>query len=119
MSDYKNLIVWKKSHEFVLKIYKISSSFPRDEQYGITSQIRRASISMPSNIAEGSARGSDADFARFLRIALGSANEVDYLLLLAKEISIIKPEIYKQLSIDIDEISKMLSSFVKKLKANN
>ena len=94
MSDYKNLIVWKKSHEFVLKIYKVSSLFPKEEQFGITSQIRRASLSIPSNIAEGNGRGGDRDFARFLRIAQGSVNEVEYLLLLRDRSKITSPNLF-------------------------
>ncbi len=85
-SDTSKLIVWQKSHELVLKIYKITKDFPKDEMYGLTSQIRRASVSIPSNIAEGKARGSNKEYKRFLLMARGSLEETKYQLLLAKDL---------------------------------
>ncbi len=84
--DFRNLKVWEKSHRLTLQMYKITRSFPKEELYGLTSQIRRASVSVPTNIAEGCGRGSDADFKRFLQIAFGSASEVEYLLLLSTDL---------------------------------
>ena len=81
MSDYRKLVVWEKAHKLVLEVYRVTMTFPKEELFGLTSQIRRASASIPANIAEGSGRGSDAEMARFLHIALGSASELEYHLL--------------------------------------
>jgi four helix bundle protein len=77
MKDFRELKVWQKSHQLTLDIYKATAPFPKDEQYGITSQIRRAAASVAANIAEGCCRGTDADFARFLQIAISSASELE------------------------------------------
>jgi len=77
MKDFRKLIVWEKAHQLTLKIYKVTEEFPREELYGLTSQIRRACVSIPTNIAEGCVRSSDADFSRFLYIALGSTSELE------------------------------------------
>ena len=82
MKDFRTLKVWEKSHQFTLKIYSLSRNFPKDELFGLISQIRRASSSIAINIAEGCGRGSDADFARFLQISMGSASETEYLIML-------------------------------------
>ena len=82
MKDFRTLKVWEKSHQFTLKIYSLSRNFPKDELFGLVSQIRRASSSIAINIAEGCGRGSDADFARFLQISMGSASETEYLIML-------------------------------------
>jgi len=89
MKDFRSLVVWEKSHRLVLEIYGLIPSFPKDERYGLVDQIRRAAVSIPANIAEGCARGSDADFARFIQIAMGSASELEYELLLAKELGFV------------------------------
>jgi four helix bundle protein len=81
--DFRNLVVWQKSHELVLDVYRISRDFPREELFGLTSQIRRCAVSIPLNMAEGCGRGSDPDFARFLVIAMGSSSELEYQLLLS------------------------------------
>lgn len=85
MQDFKQLKVWEKSHLLALAIYQATHTFPSSEQYGLTNQLRRATVSIPSNLAEGSGRGSDADFGRFVQIAIGSASEVEYQLLLAHD----------------------------------
>ena len=90
MKDFRKLIVWEKAHQLTLKIYKVTEQFPREELYGLTSQIRRASVSIPTNIAEGCVRSSNADFSRFLYIALGSTSELEYLILLAMDVKFIK-----------------------------
>jgi len=97
LQDFKNLKVWKKSHELTLKIYKISKIFPHEEIFGLTSQIRRACSSIPSNIAEGCGRNSDADFARFLQIAFGSANELEYQIMLAYDLNYINSKVYDEI----------------------
>lgn len=116
MQNCRNLKVWQKSHEVVLQIYKITAQFPTDEKYGLTSQIRRSASSVPANIAEGSARGSDADYARFLHIALGSATELDYHLLLASDLGLIDASVYEVLAKDIDTVGRMLNAFIRTLK---
>jgi four helix bundle protein len=84
MQDYKKLIVWEKAHNFTVKIYELLKVFPKEEIFELTSQLKRAAISIPANIAEGTGRSSNTDFARFLNISLGSLNEVSYYILLAK-----------------------------------
>jgi four helix bundle protein len=86
VQDYRHLKVWEKAHQLTLAVYKATVPFPKDELYGLTSQIRRACTSIPANIAEGCGRDGDAEFARFLRIAMGSASELDYHLLLARDL---------------------------------
>ena len=116
MKDFRELKVWEKSHQFTLKIYSLSNSFPKDELFGIVSQIRRASSSIAINIAEGCGRGSDADFARFLQMSLGSASETEYLILLSADLNYI-PEIKKEeLLLEIQEIKKMLTSLIIKIR---
>ena len=118
MKDFKSLKVWEKSHSFTLKVYKLSLIFPKDELYGLTSQVRRSASSIPTNIAEGCGRGSDADFARFLQMAFGSASETEYILLLVKDLNYISENDYDNLFQDITEIKKMLATFIIKLKNN-
>ena len=117
MKDFRKLIVWEKAHQLTLKIYKVTEEFPREELYGLTSQIRRACVSIPTNIAEGCVRSSDADFSRFLYIALGSTSELEYLMLLSMDLKIIKNELHIELNNEINEIKKMLISMIQKLKA--
>ncbi len=116
MKDFKELKVWEKSHLLTLKIYEVTSGFPKEEQYGLTSQIRRASTSIGLNIAEGCGRGSNADFKRFLYIALGSACEVEYCLLLALDLHFISYELHNEFYDLINEVKRMLYSFIEKLK---
>lgn len=106
MRDFRSLVVWQKAHALTLAIYKLSNSFSPDERFGLTSQIRRASMSIPTNIAEGCGRATDADFARFLHISFASASEVEYLLLLAHDLGHIKSEIYQPLEADVQEVKK-------------
>jgi four helix bundle protein len=117
MKDFRSLKVWEKAHLLTLKIYKVTEKFPREELYGLISQIRRAYVSIPTNIAEGCVRSSDADFSRFLYIALGSTSELEYLMMLAMDLNFIKSELYIELNNDINEIKKMLISMIQKLKA--
>jgi four helix bundle protein len=113
MKDFKNLEVWAIAHAFTKKIYIISGKFPKEEVYGITSQIRRASTSIPANIAEGCGRKSEKEFSRFLQIASGSASEVEYLLLLTNEIGYLKKDNYFDLQSDVIRIRKMLAGLIK------
>ncbi len=106
----------KKAHHLVLDVYSATRAFPADERYGITSQLRRAASSIAANIAEGSGRGSDADFARFVQIAIGSASEVEYFLLLAKDLRYLAPSSHAELETQTIEIRRMLINLVRKLK---
>lgn len=115
MQDYKKLTIWVRAHQFVLDIYSTSRSFPEDERYGLTSQIRRASASIVANIVEGSVKGSKADFKRYLHISLGSAAETEYFLLLAKDLGILEAGKHHILAKEVDEIKKMLSGLIKSL----
>jgi len=117
MKDFRKLNVWEKTHLLTLKIYKVTEEFPREELYGLISQIRRASVSIPTNIAEGCVKSSDADFARFLYIALGSTSELEYLMLLSKDLKFIQSKVQEELNTEINEIKKMLITLIKKLKA--
>ncbi len=116
MQNYKDLIVWKKAHQLTLEIYKIVSTYPKEEIYSLVSQLKRASSSIATNIAEGTGRFSQKDLAHFLQIALGSSHEVEYLLLLSKDLGFINNEIYIQLEKDINEIKAMLISLIKKVR---
>ena len=93
MRDFRTLKVWQDSHQLTLDIYKATKNFPKEELFALTSQMRRASSSIPTNIAEGCGRGTSKDFARFLQIAVGSAYELDYHLILAHDLSYLKGEI--------------------------
>ncbi|MFA6599034.1 MAG: four helix bundle protein [Ignavibacteriaceae bacterium] len=119
MQDYKKLMVWQKAHALSLLIYKMTESFPKHELYGLVSQIRRAVVSIATNIAEGSGRNSNLDFSRFLQIAYGSASEVEYLILLSAELNYISIDIANKMNVDIQEIKKMLTSLLKKLRTEN
>lgn len=113
--DTSKLIVWQRSHELVLKIYEITKNFPKDEQFGLTSQIRRAAVSIPSNIVEGKARGSNKEYSRFLMISRGSLEEVKYQLLLAKDLKYIDEEKYKEVYKITDEVGRLLGGLINKL----
>ena len=104
MQDFRQLQVWQRGHKLALSVYHASKSFPADERFGITSQIRRAAVSIPTNLAEGCGRESDAELARFLQMALGSASEVEYLLLLANELNYLATDDYTLLSQQTVEI---------------
>ncbi len=116
MHQFKELLIWKKSRQFCSEIYSITSSFPSDEKFGITNQLRRASVSIPSNIAEGSSRNSNKDFSRFLEIAIGSAYEIETQLLIASDLGFIKSDKLEPLIIQLEEIIKMISKFRSTLK---
>ena len=111
MQDFKKIDIWKRSFNLSIDIYKATSSFPSHEKFGLTSQIRRAAISIPTNIAEGAGRYSRKDFANFLQIAIGSASEVDCELLIAKELGFLDKNIFDSLYNEITEIRKMLVSY--------
>ena len=116
MRDFREIKVWAKSHLLTLEIYKVTAVFPREEIYGLTSQVRRSSASISANIAEGFGRGSNAELARFLQIAMGSACEVEYHVLLAKDLNLLTKEIYDDLNERIVEVKRMLASLLLKVR---
>jgi len=119
MKNFRDLKVWQKSHQLTLDTYKTTATFPKEEQYGITSQMRRAASSVSANIAEGCCRGSDADFARFLQIAISSASELEYFLLLSHDLNLLELAHYQQLHSDVTEAKRMLTALIQKLKAGS
>ena len=116
MQNFKTLKVWEKGHQLTLAIYRATKSFPRDELYGLTSQVRRASASIPANIAEGCGRTGKAELARFLQVAMGSASELEYHLLLAHDLGLLDDGEYERLESHTVELKRMLTSFILKLK---
>jgi len=115
MRDYKKYNVWKLGHEITLEIYKLSQSLPKEEKFAISDQIRRVSYSIPSNIVEGCGRESDKEFIRFLIIARGSANELEYFLLLMKDLNYIDIESFKNLTNKVNKIGRSLTSLINKI----
>ena len=118
MQDFRKLIVWHKAQGFTIHVYKATEDFPDSEKYGLTAQLRNASSSMSANIAEGCGRETERELARFLSMAAGSASEVEYPLLLARDLNYIQDETYKELTQQVIEVKRMLNSFIKKLTAN-
>jgi len=116
MRDFTQLKVWERSHRLTLAVYKATAAFPKEEQYGLKSQIRRSCASVPANIAESCGRGTNADLARFLQIALGSASELQYHLLLAHDLSYLNSHAYERLTREVTEIKRMLTSFIENLR---
>ena len=116
MKDYRELKVWQRSHGLTLGIYRASKTFPKDELFGLTSQMRRASASIPANIAEGCGRGTDREFAQFLQIAMGSASEVDYPLLLAKGLEYLSEANHARLFEQACECTQMLNALLKTVR---
>ncbi|MDO6739073.1 four helix bundle protein [Wenyingzhuangia sp. 2_MG-2023] len=117
MHNFKELNVWKESKNFSVKVYKITKIFPSSELYGLTSQLNRATVSIPSNIAEGSGRETNKDFSRFINIALGSSFEVETQLIIAFELEFINKSDFDILIDKLNQIQKMLHSFNKYIKS--
>ncbi len=114
---HHRLEVWKRSIEFVVNIYKMALSFPKTEEYGLGSQVKRAAISIPSNISEGAARKSKREFVQFLYIAAGSASEVDTQLEIASRLGYMSEDVKSRLDTELEVISKMLSSLIRSQKS--
>jgi four helix bundle protein len=119
MGDIRKLTVWQKSYQLTLNVYRSTSSFPKDELFGMTRQMRRAAASIPANIAEGSGRGSDTELRRFCQIALGSANELQCFALLSHDLTYLEAEHYTKLNGGILEVQRMLASLIQKLTTND
>ena len=116
MRDFRNLQVWEKAHSLTLNVYQATASLPKDELYGLTSQIRRSSASIPTNIAEGCGRSGDAELARFMSISMGSASELEYQLLLAHDLNYLNQDTYTNLHEKVTEVKRMIAGFIKTLK---
>jgi four helix bundle protein len=119
MRDFRSLQVWEKAHDLTLAVYRMTTALPKDEIYGLTSQIRRASSSIPANIAEGCGRDSDAELKRFVQIAMGSASELEYHLPLAHDLGYVEREDYTRLERNVTEVKRMLTGFIHRLKADS
>ena len=113
---FRRLKVWVEGHELTLRVYEVTGGFPREEVYGIVSQLRRCSASVPANIAEGCGRSGDAELHRFMLIAMGSASELEYHLLLSHDLGCLDPQNYDNLSKATQEVKRILSTFVTKLR---
>ena len=115
MRDYKKYNVWELGHEVTLEIYKLIKHFPKDENFGLTSQMRRASSSIPANIAEGCGRESDAEFKRFLIISRGSASELEYFTILAKDLNYIQEEEFLIIHDKVNKVRRSLNNLINKV----
>lgn len=116
MQDFRNLKVWQRAHELTLEVYRSTRGFPREELYGLTSQMRRASASIPANLAEGCCRQGDTEFGRFAQIALGSTSELDYHLLLSRDLGFLAGQEHDRLTELLGETRRMLISLIQKLR---
>lgn len=119
MRDFKTLTVWQKSHQLTLAIYRLTRTLPPDERIGLSDQMRRAASSVPANLAEGCGRDSEGDLARFIQIAMGSAAELEYHLLLARDLDYVKAEVHSQIHAELTEVRKMLHGFFRSVKPAN
>ncbi|MEA3277169.1 MAG: four helix bundle protein [Pseudomonadota bacterium] len=117
MKDFRQLKVWGKAHATVLQTYRLLHELPADERFALAAQMRRAAVSIPSNIAEGCGRDSERDFSRFLKIAAGSASELEYQVLLAKDLGYIGVDAQADLDMRLNEVKRMLNSLIQKLDA--
>lgn len=116
LKNYRDLIVWQKSYRLCLELYRITKKYPKEERYGLTSQIRRAAVSIPSNIAEGYGRKTTADYLRLLYIAYGSVCELETQLLLSGDLNYVNKENLKALKDDTEEVERMLKALIKSLE---
>ena len=115
MQDFKNLVVWQKAHKVTLDVFALSATFARPPYYALQNQMTRAAMSVPANLAEGAGRTGDPEFRRFVRIALGSASELEYHLLLARDLGLVPAATYDRLSRGVVEIKRMLAGLIGKL----
>ena len=114
--DYRELKVWEKGHRLTVAVYEATSGFPREELYGMKAQLRRCSVSIPANIAEGCGRDGEAELGRFMLISMGSASELEYHLLLARDLGYLDTRWYQDLSQRTQEVKRMLSTFITRLR---
>ena len=116
MRDFRQLRVWDASHTLVLDIYALTKEFPKEELFSLTNQIRRSAYSIPSNIAEGCGRETNKDYARFLQIAMGSAYELDYQMLLSRDLGYVNISIYEDISAKIDSVKWQLAALLRRVR---
>jgi four helix bundle protein len=116
MRNYRDLQVWKKAHDLTLELYRVSQRFPREEMYGITGQLRRAAVSIRANLAEGCGRRTSNELARFVRAAMGSASELDYHILLCRDIGLMSSDDFSISTAKLTEVRKMLTSFLQSVE---
>jgi four helix bundle protein len=116
MKGFKELKVWRKAHVMTLAVYEATRAFPREELYGLTSQLRRSAASIGANIAEGCGRRSDGEMCRFLQIARGSASEIEYHILLARDLQYFREEQFRELSCEADELQRMLTALIQRCR---
>jgi four helix bundle protein len=119
MQNFRDLKVWEKAHAMTLRVYAVTRGFPIEERYGLTSQMRRAASSVPANIAEGCVRSSDRDFARFLHTAMGSASELEYFALLARDLEFVDGAGYESLATALQEVKRMLTALIGRVRADS
>jgi four helix bundle protein len=118
MKDFRRLHFWEKAHRLTLAVYKLTAAFPRQELYGLTSQMRRCSASVACNIAEGCGRQGNGEFHRFLQIAMGSSSELDYQLLLARDLRYLSDPEYQRILCGLQEVRRMLTSLLQKVSVD-
>ncbi len=119
MRDFHSLKVWQKAHTLTLALYEATATFPQTHRFELTSQIRRAGLSIPANIAEGCGRSGDAEFAHFLNVAMGSASELQYHLLLARDLKLLNSQNYQTLEQQVTETKRMLTALIQRLNADS
>jgi four helix bundle protein len=116
MQDFRSLDTWRKSHALALKIYRVTASFPETERYGLAAQMRGASTSVPCNVAEGCGRGGKNELIRFLQIASGSASELDYQILLSRDLGYVSAGDYEELFRDVSDVKRLLTRFIQAIR---
>ncbi|MEM6285226.1 MAG: four helix bundle protein [Chloroflexota bacterium] len=119
MRDFRSLKVWEKSHQLTLNVYRSTQNFPADERFGLTSQIRRAASSIPANIAEGCGRNTERELAQFMQISMGSASELEYHLLLSRDLKYLNEQDYQALNDATVEVKRMLAPFINRLRGKS
>jgi four helix bundle protein len=119
MKDFRKLMVWERAHALTLNVYGETSTFPREERYGLARQMRRAAVSIPANIAEGCGRSGERELARFLDVSMGSASELEYEILLARDLKALSRERHDPLARQITEVKRMLAALIRKLRADD
>ncbi len=118
VQDFRNLAVWQKAHQLTLAIYRATADFPKEELYGLTGQMRRSAASVPTNIAEGCGRDTQGDFLRFLNIAMGSASELHYQVILARDLEFMTATSADLLEKDVTEVKRMLAALIKTIRSS-
>jgi four helix bundle protein len=117
VKDFRDLRVWEKAHQLALEFYKVTNEFPKTEMFGMTSQIRRAAVSIAANIAEGCGKRGNGEFQRFLNIATGSASELEYHFLLARDLAFFGETVFKRMNMAVIEVKRMLAALARKVEA--